>query len=84
MEHENIIRLGLSLNINFMIAMDALGSCKEQKHWMQLLIFFHAVDFYKYFYSLEWRRQWEICYRAKDPQASMEKELSISWRYIRY
>lgn len=30
MEYENIIRPGLSLNINFVVAMDALGSCKEQ------------------------------------------------------
>lgn len=36
MEYENIIRPGFPLNINFMVAMDALGSSKEQKHWMQV------------------------------------------------
>lgn len=40
MEHENIIRLGLSLNIDFMVAMDALGSCKEQKTLNATLKFF--------------------------------------------
>lgn len=32
MEYENIIKPGLSLNINFMVATDALDSCKEQNH----------------------------------------------------
>jgi len=36
MEYENIIRPGFPLNINFMVAMDAFGSCEEQEHWMQL------------------------------------------------